>query len=173
MYGEGSGRTEEEAWVAVAEKIVQLLPRSKIYAPSLSPSHQVEMTGMQIIQRVVAQRGNIFDNVVMASAQSSATDLTYQGAPVHVKAASKLSGHSKLYQFRLHHGTKHHRPYDVGIAFIFVVTACTDRFYLVSAAKAKKLKIVGKGAPPQIRLPHPNQCEADHSYHPFLFPPRA
>jgi hypothetical protein len=95
---------------------------------------------------------------------------------VQVKAASKLLGRSKLYQFSLHHGkagTKHRRPYDVGIAFIFVVTACTDRFYLVSTEKAEELKIVGKDAPSQIRLPHPDECEADHPYHPFLFPPRA
>jgi hypothetical protein len=77
---------------------------------------------------------------------------------------------------RLHHGkagTKHRRPYEPGIAFAFVVTTCTNRFYLVPADKAKKLKIVGTGAPAQLYLPHPNQCEADHPYHPFLFPPRA
>jgi hypothetical protein len=39
--------------------------------------------------------------------------------------------------------------------------------------KAEELKIVGKDAPSQIRLPHPDECEADHPYHPFLFPPRA
>jgi hypothetical protein len=115
MYGED---TEEEAWVAVTEKIVELLPRSKGYTPSLSPCHQVEMTGMQIIQRVVAQRGNIFDNVAMASAQSSAIDLTYRGAQVQVKAALKTWRNK--YRFHLHHGKSgHHRPYDVGIAFIY------------------------------------------------------
>jgi hypothetical protein len=85
---------------------------------------------MQIIQRVVAQHGNIFDNVIMASSQSSSTDLTYQGA--QVKAASKAKCGVR-YPFSLRHGkagTKHRRPYDVSIAFIFVVTTCTDRFYL-------------------------------------------
>jgi hypothetical protein len=93
-----------------------------------------------------------------------------------VKAASKVH-HGRGYEFNLHHGkagTKNRRPYDAGLAFIFVVTTCTDRFYLVSAAKAKKLKIVGKGAPGVLHLPHPNQCEADHPYYPFLYPqPRA
>jgi hypothetical protein len=145
---------------------------------SLSPSHQVEMTGMQIIQRVVAQRGNIFDNVVMASAQSSATDLTYRGAPVPVKAASKTCRNK--YHFSLHHGKfvkgkTNRKPYDVGIAFIFVVTTCTDRFYLVSAEKAKKLKIVGKGAPTCIRLPHPDECalDSEHEYFPLPLPATA
>jgi hypothetical protein len=175
-YGEGSvpPRTEDQAWTKVTEEIVRLLPRSKVYTPSLSPTHQVEMTGMQIIQRVVAQHGNIYEMAEMANVQSSSSDLTFRGEKTQVKAASTTATRSRNYSFNLHHGRSGHRhPYDVGIAFIFVVNACKNRFYLVSAAKAKKLKIVGKGAPSQITLPHPNQCEADHPYYPFLFPPRA
>jgi hypothetical protein len=56
------------------------------------------------------------------------------------------------------------------------VTTCTDGFYLVSAEKVKKLKIVGKGAPAQLYLPHPDECalDSEHEYFPFLYPqPRA
>jgi hypothetical protein len=92
-----------------------------------------------------------------------------------VKAASKPAW--KRYCFSLQHkksGRK--QPYSVGIAFIFVMTTCTDRFYLVSAVQAKKLKIVGKGAPTYITLPHPDECalDSEHEYFPFLYPqPRA
>jgi hypothetical protein len=92
-----------------------------------------------------------------------------------VKAASKTR-RKKLNSFEFKTRRKESgktQPYEPGLAFAFVATTCTDRFYLVSAEKAEELKIVGKDAPSQITLPHPNQCEADHPYHPFLFPPRA
>jgi pyruvate/2-oxoglutarate dehydrogenase complex dihydrolipoamide acyltransferase (E2) component len=102
MYGEGSDppRTEEEAWRAVAEKIVQLLPRSKVYTPTLSKNHQVEMTGMQVIQRVVANHGNPYEIAEMANVQSSSSDLTFRGEKTQVKASSKpfLRGVHILFQ---------------------------------------------------------------------------
>jgi hypothetical protein len=89
-----------------------------------------------------------------------------------VKSTSKRYKSGKKYKFRLDHGKSGHRhPYDVGIAFAFVVTTCTDRFYLVSAVKAKELKFVGKGAPMTLYLPHPDVVALDlkHEYFPILY----
>jgi hypothetical protein len=108
-----------------------------------------------------------------STAPISTGESTFRGQKAQVKAASK-SRPSKSYRFRLHHGNAtHRRPYKPDIAFIFVVTTCTDRFYLVSAEKAKELKLVGEGARGSIRLPHPNRCYPNHPYYPYLYPRRA
>jgi hypothetical protein len=99
VYGDGSvpARTEAQAWAAVAERIVELLPRSKVYAPSLSPNHAIEVTGVQIIQRVVAQHGNIYEIAEMSMVQSSASDMKLRGENTQVKSASKTAIRSTMH----------------------------------------------------------------------------
>jgi hypothetical protein len=104
--------------------------------------------------------------------QNSDTDLHWMGENIQLKT-SKTSSYG-LYYFNLHHGragTKHRRPYEPGIALVFVVVGC-PRFDYFSKEDAKKHHLVGEGATTKLALPHPESCalDRDNLYFPFLYP---
>lgn len=89
-FGIPYGPTDAEevaAFRKAADKVVSLLPRSKVYNtvnPALSPTHVVEQAGMSILKQVAGA-------LVLQPMDSQAdpVDLTYAGHQVQLKCATE------------------------------------------------------------------------------------
>jgi hypothetical protein len=157
-YTAGDAVSEKRAYRAVALKIVELLPRSETFEPSLSRNHSIEARGIDTLRATVVAN-DPFQNAVLEAVQNSVTDLTWAGRKVHLKTTE--TRHRGSHRFNLKHG-RDDRPYDLdcGLAFALVVVDCA-RFYYFSKEDPIEQHLVGKGTKTSRRLPHPNECALD------------
>jgi hypothetical protein len=164
-YDGESGRSEDEAWSLVAQRIVDLLPRSAKNIDKLAPGHAKEKAGISIMRHLVADSTV---DVVFASSQPLAYDVLWAGEKVQVKTTATPTK-AKTYFFHLQRSGSR-RPYEAGVGFAFVALDCASRFYILTAKQAQEMKLVGEGAPTSLTLPGPEDAPEDHAFANFLFP---
>jgi hypothetical protein len=99
--GSCDAASEKDADRAVAWKIGELLPRSEIFKPTLSPTacHRSCWPGAAPLRATVVAN-DLFQNAVLEAVLHSHSDLEYAGEPIQLKTGIHHRGESK--QYNLH-----------------------------------------------------------------------